>query len=159
MNLITWRKTPVAGQNQNAVAAWRDMDRAIERFWRDPWSFGDELLTTAGGVPVAIDMTESDTAFELRAEIPGVKPEDIEITVHGDVLTIAGEKREEKSEQKQGYHRTERRFGSFHRSVQLPSAVDTDAVEAVHEQGVLVVRLKKAASALPKRVQVKPSAS
>jgi HSP20 family protein len=88
-------------------------------------------------------------------ELPGVRPEDVDIRITGGVLTIRGEKREEKEEKNKNLHFTERSFGSFQRSVQLPSTVDPDKVEATFKNGVLTVTVAKHADAKPKRIKVR----
>lgn len=103
----------------------------------------------------ALSVRETDDAIAIEAELPGVAPKEIDITVSGQVLTIAGEKKESSEESNDGYYHAERRFGSFCRTVSLPSTVDTDKISAQHDKGVLTIRLAKRPSAVPKRIPVK----
>ena len=157
MNLIRWKNAhPTNGHALTLVDPWRDLDRMFDRvFGEQLWGDSTALQQAPAGLPVALDLTENEQGVVVRAEVPGVAPEKLEITLHEDVLTIAGEKLDEKTEDKDGYQRSERRFGAFRRSVQLPSTVDPDSVEAAHQNGVVTITLKKAASAQPKRVEVK----
>ena len=100
----------------------------------------------AGKKPTA-DVVESDIEFRVTAEMPGVDERDIEVTVADGMLTIKGEKTEEKEEKKKDYHVSERRFGSFSRSFALPRTADVDKVQASMKNGVLSVVLPKAAEA------------
>ena len=155
MHLSRWKRGP-----ENAPVVWdpwNEMDRLFQRVWLTPLTGDGGQAAPTMGVPVALDMCEDEQSVCVRAEVPGIAPEDLDITVQGDVLTISGEKQEQQSDEKQGYHRTERRFGRFQRSIQLPGTVDTNAIEATHENGVVTITLKKAASALPRKVEVKKS--
>jgi HSP20 family protein len=149
MNVIRWKKT----QPQSSLTAL-DPWRVFDQLWLEPWGAAANG-SAAASVPVALDLRETEQGFTVRAEVPGVAPEKLEITLHDDVLTIAGEKTSEATDEGEGYYRTERRFGQFRRTVQLPTPVDGESVEAKHENGVVTIVLKKAASALPKRVEVK----
>ena len=132
------------------------MDHAFERFWRDPWSasFGD-IFPSQSDFGLRLNLAESDNDVTVTAELPGVDPKDIDIDVSGNALTIRGEKKEEREDKKKNYHYVERSYGSFHRSVQLPSSVDPSNVDATYKNGVLTVTLAKHAEAKPKRITVK----
>ncbi len=104
-----------------------------------------------------VDMYETDDAVVVKATIPGVKPEDLEITVTGNVLTIKGEIKEEEKEEGANYIRQERLFGSFRRDLTLPVDVNVDKAEAVFENGILTLRLPKVEEAKPKRLTIKKS--
>ena len=103
---------------------------------------------------VALDVMEKDDAFVVKASLPGVKPDDVDITVHNNVLTISGEAREERESGQGRYHRRERRFGRFTRSVMLPNEVNSNTCDARFEDGVLTVTLPKSEQARPKRIQI-----
>ena len=106
----------------------------------------------------AIDVVQDDGDLVVRAELPGARPEDVEITVHNGLLTIGGRVQEEREEQRGGYLVRERRSGSFRRSLQLPEGVDEDNIRARFENGVLEVTLQGAAAVQePKRIQVEGS--
>lgn len=115
---------------------------------------GEQRAQVAGWSP-AIDVIQKDEDLVLRAEIPGAKPEDIDISVQNGILTISGKIEEEKEEERGGYLVRERRSGSFRRSLQLPQEVDEDKIKANFENGVLEVRIPGAAAAQePKRIQI-----
>lgn len=100
-------------------------------------------------------MAEQDDAFIVKASIPGVPADDVEITLTDNVLTIKGEMKDDKEVKETNYHLHERRFGSFMRSVTLPTSVDADKIEAVNENGVLTLTLPKAEAVKPKKIEVK----
>lgn len=102
-----------------------------------------------------VDMYETDSDVVVKATIPGVKPEDLDITVTGNVLTIKGEVKEEEKEEGVNYIRQERVFGSFRRDLTLPVDVKVEKAEATFENGILTLRLPKAEEAKPKRLTVK----
>lgn len=103
----------------------------------------------------AIDVVTKDSDVVIRAELPGVKLEDVEISLHDNVLTISGEHRTEQDEERGGYHIRERRYGSFRRSVALPEGIDESKISARYEDGVLEVTVQGAAVARePKRIQI-----
>ncbi len=103
----------------------------------------------------AIDAVTKDSDVVIRAELPGVKLEDVEITLHDNVLTISGERRVKQDEERGGYHIRERRHGSFRRSVTLPEGIDESKISARFEDGVLEVTVQGAAVARePKRIQI-----
>ncbi len=102
-----------------------------------------------------VDVYETDTDVVVKATVPGVKPEDLDITLTGNVLTIKGEVKEEDTEENANFIRRERVFGTFRRDLTLPVDVDVEKAEATFENGVLTLRLPKAEVAKPKRLTVK----
>ncbi len=104
---------------------------------------------------LALDVAETDDEFIVKASLPGMNPDDLEITYNNNVLTIQGEIKEEKESEQHRYHLRERRYGSFCRSISLPSTVNPDAIQATYEAGVLTLHLPKAEEAKPKRIAVK----
>jgi HSP20 family protein len=103
----------------------------------------------------AVDIHEDAEAITLTAEVPGMNADEIKLEVENDVLTLSGERRLEREEDKEGYHRIERSYGSFTRSFSLPDNVDTEYVLAEKNDGVLTIKLMKRAKATPKRINVK----
>jgi HSP20 family protein len=102
-----------------------------------------------------VDALTKDSDLVIRAELPGVKHEDVDISLHDNVLTISGERRAEQDEERGGYHIRERRYGSFRRSVALPEGIDESKISARYEDGVLEVTVQGAAVARePKRIQI-----
>ena len=106
-----------------------------------------------GGVP-AVDVYETDEAFIVKAVVPGVKPEDLTVSVMGGVLTIKGEVKEESEVEEACYICKERRYGSFSRSVDLPASVNVDAANAEFEHGVLKLTLPKTEAVKPKSIKI-----
>ena len=103
---------------------------------------------------LALDVSESDDAFLVKASIAGVKPEDLDVTFAGNALTIKGETKEEKDVEDKRYHLRERRYGTFARSLTLPSSVDVDKLQANFNDGVLTLHLPKMEQAKPKRIEI-----
>ncbi|MEW5914640.1 MAG: Hsp20/alpha crystallin family protein [Thermodesulfobacteriota bacterium] len=131
---------------------YRDFDELVSRV------FGEVEFPTLWekrGVVPAVDFKETDKGYELTAEVPGLKPEEIEVSLHGDVLVLTGEKKDEHTEDKEGYHLEERTYGSFYRAFRLPEEVDVEKLEAVHKDGVLRVTLPKCEKPEPKTIEVK----
>lgn len=105
----------------------------------------------------AVDVSENENEYVVKASLPGVKPDDVQITVHGDSLTIRGESKAEEEKKGETYHLRERRCGAFQRSFSFPSPVDADKAQARFEHGVLTLTLPKAESARPKQIKVSTS--
>lgn len=103
----------------------------------------------------AVDLYEDKDHLVFKAELPGLKQEDIEVSIQGDVLTVKGEKKKESEVKESNYYRLERCFGSFQRSITLPQAVDADKVKATYHNGVLEVVMPKKEKAKSKKIQVK----
>ncbi len=111
-----------------------------------------------GGWSPSVDVVKKDDHLVLRADLPGIKPEEVKIEVEDDVLTVSGEHREEKEEKKEHYMRRERRYGSFSRSMVLPQGVKADDIEAKCEDGVLEVTIPTAKAEEKQKVEIKPKA-
>jgi len=103
----------------------------------------------------ALDVSETDDAIEVQTELPGVDPDHVDVSLSGDLLTIRGEKKSESEEKKRDYHRIERSYGSFSRTVRVPSSVDPDKVEASYKDGVLTVTMPKREEAKAQTVKIK----
>ncbi|MFA5924252.1 MAG: Hsp20/alpha crystallin family protein [Methylococcaceae bacterium] len=114
---------------------------------------GEGAVATAEWAP-AVDIKEEVDKFVIRADIPGVKPEDIEISMEAGVLTVKGEKESEAKTEKEGYKRVERTYGSFYRRFSLPDTADGDAVNAKCKHGVLEIIIPKREAVKPKRISV-----
>jgi len=109
-----------------------------------------------GGAPAALplDVSENENEFVVKASLPGVKPEDVQITVHGDTLTIQGESKFEEEKKGERWHLRERRFGSFQRSLSLATPVNSEKAQADFEHGVLTLTLPKAEGAKPRQIKI-----
>jgi HSP20 family protein len=114
----------------------------------------EESLAVADWAPV-VDISEDDKEFVIRAELPGLKREEVKVTVEDGVLSITGERKTEKEEKNKKFHRVERSYGSFLRSFTLPEGADATKVNAEFNDGVLNVRLAKTPKAQPKTIEVK----
>jgi HSP20 family protein len=119
--------------------------RDVESFWRRDLAFP---------VTPAIDVVEKDSGFEITAELPGLEAKNIELSLSDDILTIKGEKNEEKEEKTKDRYVSERRYGSFRRSLQLPSSVDASKIDASFKSGVLSVALPKSVEAQKKQTVI-----
>jgi len=157
MALIPWRRKRREGElawPETSLARLRDeIERLFDRFWED--AFELEPLEPLTKFWPAMDVSENDEAVTVKLELPGVDPKDVSIEVTGDILTIRGEKKQESEEKGKDFHRLERRYGAFQRSVRLPSSVDTQKVEATYKNGVLTITLPKREGAKRKRIEVK----
>ncbi len=102
----------------------------------------------------SVDLSENKDSFVLKAELPGMKKEDVKVTLQNNILTISGEKKQEQEEKGKTFHRIERSYGSFSRTVELPVAVKTDAIKADFKDGVLTVELPKLEEAKPKEIAI-----
>lgn len=140
-DIMRWPEVPGFGSLQ------REMDRLFEDFFR------------RSGLPMrwgpAVDVVESSDSVVVKAELPGVDPKDVDISVSGDTLTIKGEKKEEKEEKGKSFYRVERSYGSFCRSVSLPTGVEADKAKADYKDGVLSVTLPKSEKVKAKKIPIK----
>lgn len=139
----------------------RRTDTAIDPFFASPLALFEDMVNRFFNEPVsarpwlpAVDIAENENEITLTADIPGVKMDGIEVKVENGTLSISGSREFQKQEEKGGYHRIERSYGSFHRAFTLPDSVDTDKVEANYEDGVLKVVLPKKEVAKPKTVKI-----
>ena len=128
----------------------RALDRMVDENFVFPQQW--EHQTTWGP---ALDVIENADNYVVKASLPGVAPEEVEITLTDNVLTIKGETKHEQEDKQANYHLRERHYGSFMRSVTLPVTVDADKVEAVNEHGVLLLTLPKSETVKPKKISVK----
>jgi HSP20 family protein len=126
-----------------------DMNRLFDRFFEGRAGNG----TSRRWIP-AMDLLETEDHLVLRGDLPGMTEDDVNIEIKDNVLTVSGERKAEHEDKGEGYHRVERSFGSFSRSLTLPAGVDAGQVEANFDNGVLEVRVPKPAEAKPTRVQI-----
>ena len=135
----------------------RGMQEMLDRYTRavaQPRAGSQEVIATGDWSP-RVDIAESDKAFEIKAEIPEVNKEDVKVTVHNGVLTIQGERKQEKEEKGKKFHRVERYYGSFTRSFTLPDNADETKISASFKDGVLNLQIQKTEEAKPKSIEVK----
>jgi len=162
----TTSKVPVKTEKTppSTLPAWRpfeslrrEIDRLFEDFdggfWRSPlrrsWLDMDPFHGARGALEAlpAVDVTESDKAYEIVAELPGMDQDNIEVKLANGMVTIKGEKQDEKEEKKKDYYMRERSFGSFQRTFPVPEGVDMDKIDASFRKGVLTITLPKSAEA------------
>ncbi len=129
------------------LTIWRplhELRKEMDRIWQE--FFGKNLLTERfegiEWIP-AVDVSETDSEVIVKVDVPGVNPEDMEISLVDNVLVIKGEKKKEEEEKKENFYRIERYYGSFMRSIQLPCEVEEDKISAVYKNGVLKIVLPK----------------
>ena len=127
----------------------------VNRIFRESFSpeGSDEALTTSNFAP-PVDVYEDEHNITLKIEVPGIDEKDINVTIENNTLTVRGERRFEKDEKEENFHRVERMYGSFTRSFTLPNTVDPEQVSAHYEKGVLKIGLAKKAEAKPKLIKV-----
>ena len=145
MALIRWE--PV--RELNTIQS--EMNRLFNTFFDTPTGNGGSQLRR--WVP-AMDLVEVENAFVLRADLPGLSEQDVNIEVEDNVLTVSGERKAEHEERKEGYYRVERASGSFRRSLTLPEGVDPESVSANFEHGVLEIRIPKPQQRTPRKVAI-----
>jgi len=135
---------------------WQEMDQIQREMNRLFDSTGQGRVFSAPSYP-AVNIWTNDNGQLITAEMPGVRPEDINIDVNADALSISGERKPDDVAKDPNYHRRERGYGAFSRTIQLPFMVDTNKVEANYKNGVLIIRLPRAEVDKPKKITVKSS--
>ena len=126
----------------------------MSRLFEQQYGDGREESLTAGAFVPPVDIYEDEHGVQLKLEVPGVDEKDLDIKVENNVLSVSGERKFEKEEKEENFHRVERRYGSFTRSFTLPNTVSTDDIQADYDHGVLKIRLNKRAEAKPKQIKV-----
>ncbi len=127
------------------------INRAFRESYRE--SGQDESLTTSTFAP-AVDVYEDDHNVTLKIEVPGIDEKDIDVSLENNTLTVHGERKIEKEEKEENYRRVESQYGSFTRTFNLPTTVDSEKVSAIYDKGVLKITLPKKAEAKPKQIKV-----
>jgi len=128
------------------------LQNRVNSLFRD-FSEGESSMTTGNFVP-AVDIYEDEKRVVLKLEVPGIEEKDLDVSVENNTLTVKGERKFEKEEKEENFHRIERRYGSFFRAFTLPTSVETENIDAKYENGVLRLELKKKAEAQPKQIKV-----
>jgi len=149
--------TLLPSKRQDGDRSGWSLQREMNRLFDDFFS-GDLLVEpfrAIGEWRPALDVAETDTSVIVKADLPGMEVKDLDVSIRGDVLTIKGEKKAEKEEKTKSFHRIERHYGSFVRSVRLPAAVKADQVQASFKNGVLQIELPKTEEAKEKTVRIK----
>jgi len=130
------------------------LQNRMNRLFDEQYGGGrDESLTPGAFVPPG-DVYEDENSVQLKLEVPGIDEKDFDVKVENNTLTVSGERRFEKEEKEENFHRIERRYGSFSRSFTLPNTVNTNDINASYDNGVLTIKLAKRAEAKPKQIKV-----
>src|SRR6266404_3380272 len=154
MNYLTKRQRPELNAWQG-VGRLADLRDEIDRLFESPLSELTRTSQLLSGWTPAIDLFEDKDNFILRAELPGMKKEDIELSLHDGSLSISGERKSEDKHQDAEIYRAERFFGRFQRTITLPAPVSADKIKAQYKDGILTVTLPKTEEAKPKHIEVK----
>ena len=126
----------------------------LNRLFEEQVAGGREESLTSGAFVPPVDIYEDEHGIQLKLEVPGIEEKDLDVKVENNVLTVSGERKFEKEEKEENFRRVERRYGSFVRSFTLPSAVNTEDINADYSHGVLKIKLGKRAEAKPKQIRV-----
>jgi HSP20 family protein len=137
------------------VAMRNQMDHIMDEWLRA--SNGGENGENAQSMRLALDVSENDNSFIVKASVPGINPEDLDINFVDNTLTIKGETKDEHVEENERFHLRERRFGQFMRTITLPLGVDAEHIDAHYENGVLVLTLPKAEETKPRKISIRNS--
>ena len=161
MKLIRRQKeasTPAA--RGGGLAPWSDLNRIrneIDRLFEDPASLLTGSTSFFDGWTPAVDIYEDKDKYIAKAHLPGMRPEDIELSLEGSTLTISGERKREEEKREGESYRSEVYFGRFQRSVTLPARVDANKIQATYQNGVLTVTVPKSEEGKAKQIEVKSS--
>jgi HSP20 family protein len=145
MNLVTY----------DPFRELRSLQDEVNRVFSSSFSRGGDNELMQGAWSPSVDIYENKDQIVLEAELPGMKPDDVNIAIENNVLTVHGERKFEKKDERDNFHRVERSYGSFTRSFTLPPTVSSDAADAVFENGVLRLTLAKREEAKPRRIEIK----
>ena len=163
-DLIPWgrdkNKSPSAENGANPfLSLQRDINHVFEDFWKKVETGWDTRSEVVGMFGPSTDVTETDNSVKVSIELPGMTEKDIDISLSNDAMTIRGEKKVEHEDKRKGVYMCERSYGSFYRTLPLPTGVDTDKADATFKNGVLTVRLPKTAEAQAKVKHIPVSAA
>lgn len=158
MRMIPWKKKEAAGRSDLETGLSRlrtEMDRLFDRFFSNPWGLLSQgpWAAWSGWMP-ALDVADGEKEVTVRVELPGVDPKDIDLSVSGNTLTISGQKKECREEKGKGFMRSECRYGSFQRTVELPAGTDPDKISAEYSRGVLTVRVGKSKPSTVRKISI-----
>jgi HSP20 family protein len=140
-------------RNETKLNPFEAFERDVKRIFDDFFTLEPVDLFDSAWLPT-VDVEEDEKSIHVRAEIPGIDEKDLNVTLEDNVLTISGEKKEERKEENKRYVLAERRFGSFKRSIALPAEVKSDSVKASFKNGVLTIDFEKKEVSQPKRITI-----
>ncbi len=141
---------PFTREKNELARLHRDMDDLVSSFFG-----GRPAIWSEREVWPPLDISEDENNIMVKAEVPGCRAEDIDISVQGNILSISGEKRQEKQEQEKGYFYAERSYGTFRRDLTLPSEVESSKIDASYKDGILSIKMPKSEKAKPTKIKVK----
>lgn len=154
MSLVRWNPArDLSAFPSDVLSMRKEFNSLFERFFHGDLSDTTSAFTSAW-IP-AVDIAERENDFVVRMELPGVTKEDVKISMQEGILTVKGEKKQERESKASDYHRVERSYGSFQRSFTLPTAIKAENIDASFSDGVLNIALPKAEEAKPKQIDVK----
>lgn len=145
--LVPWRRSPLFDLH-------RDLDDLLGSFWERPGLIPEEQRAAFRDFQPHMDVSESDEAYTVTVELPGLEQKDVDLSLTDDLLVVQGEKRAEAEQEGEQRHRMERLYGRFQRAVRLPTPVEADHVEATFKSGVLTIRLPKSAQSRQRKVPI-----
>lgn len=147
MSIIPWSEQRLPTKGSPMQVLRKELDTVFEKlFTGEDWD---------GRWMPSVDVSESDKQVTVKVEVPGVDPKNIDVSLEGNYLTVRGEKKNEREEKGENFHRIERSFGSFSRTVELPQNIDSDEVMAENKNGVLTITIAKLVGTTPKKIVVK----
>jgi HSP20 family protein len=161
MRLTPWRKqAPEPNRGSGGIRRLRDeMDRLFDSFFGSPRESDWSGPASAGGWAPEIEVLEGDKEITVRAEIPGLDARDVDVSISGNRLTLSGEKKESAEERKSGSYHSERRYGYFHRTIELPAGTKAEQVTAEVDKGVLTLKIPKTEAAGVQRIPIRTAPS
>jgi HSP20 family protein len=146
LSLSPWR------EEKQLARFRREMDRLFDRLF-EGWPF--RIPGQEGEWAPSVDISETGKELIVKAEVPGLDPKDVDVSLEGNILTLRGERRKEEEETGENFHRIEQRHGSFFRSIRLPAEVDVNKVKAQYKNGILKINLPKIKEAAVKKIEIK----
>ena len=139
----------------NPYRELENLQNRMSRLFEEQYGGGrEEALTTSGAFVPPVDIYEDQHGIQLKLEVPGIEQKDLDIKVENNVLTVSGERKFEKEQKEENFHRIERRYGSFSRSFTLPNTVDTQKITADYNNGMLNIHMAKREESKPKQIKV-----
>jgi HSP20 family protein len=152
MNIVKWQRPTLASWPN--FGRWSDLREEIDRLFESPLAELARTPQLLSGWTPALDVYEDKNAFTVKVELPGLKKEEIDVSLHDGCLSVSGERKSESKHEDAEIYRAERFFGRFQRTITLPAPVAADKVKAAYKDGVLTVTLPKTEEAKPKQIDV-----